>query len=208
MHGHIESQGAGSGVRPTEVLFAEHRVIERVLHVLETLARASREGAEVDLGDARDTLDFIASYADRIHHGKEEAELFPAMESRGIPRDVGPTAVMRAEHDEGRAHVRALREAVAAEPFDRATFARRGSAFVALLRDHIAKEDQVLFPMAEQMLDGAAREELMAVFRHVDDEEIGEAERNRCLAIAERLTARYGAPGAPAGPGGPCCCHP
>jgi len=177
-----------------------------VLHVLAALARTSRAGGDVDLADARDTLDFIASYADRIHHGKEEAELFPAMERHGIPHDVGPTAVMRAEHDEGRAHVRALRAAVSAEPFDRATFARRGSAFVALLRDHIAKEDQVLFPMAEQILDGPAREELLAVFRRVDERDIGEPERARCLAIAERLTARYGAPAAPAGPAGSPCC--
>jgi len=196
-----QSCDATSGVRPTEVLYAEHRVIERVLHVLATLARAARKGEDVDLADARDTLDFIVSYADRCHHGKEEAELFPAMERCGLPRDVGPTAVMRTEHDEGRA-------AVDATPFDAATFARRGAAFVMLLRDHIVKEDQVLFPMAEQMLAPAAREELAAIFRKVDDHDIGEPERARCLAIAERLTGRYGEPPAPAGPGGPSCCRP
>ena len=199
---------AASGVRPTEVLYTEHRVIERVLHVLSTLARGARKGEDVDLADARDALDFIVSYADRCHHGKEEAELFPAMERCGLPRDVGPTAVMRTEHDEGRAHVRAMRDAVGATPFDAATFARRGAAFVLLLRDHIVKEDQVLFPMAEQMLAPAALEELAAIFRKVDDHDIGEAERERCLAIAERLTAKYGEPPAPAGPGGPSCCQP
>ena len=196
------------GKGPTDLLYAEHRIIETVLHVVDGLARRARAGEDIDLGDARDAIDFIASFADRCHHGKEEAELFPAMERCGLPRDVGPTAVMRAEHDEGRAHVRAMRTAAQATPFDAATFARHGGAFVLLLRDHIVKEDQVLFPMAEQMLAPAAKEELRAVFQRVDEHDIGSAERSRCIAIADRLVAKYGAPDAPAGPGAARCCKP
>ena len=200
--------GAATAVRPTDVLYAEHRVIERVLHALAALAGGLRRGAEIDLADARDAVDFIANFADRCHHGKEEAELFPAMERCGLPREVGPTAVMRSEHDEGRAHVRALRGALAAQPFDGTTFARRAGAFVLLLREHIAKEDQVLFPMAEQMLPAAAKADLAAVFRRVDDVEIGAAERARCLDIADRLATRYGEPeqASEASCGG-CCGH-
>jgi hemerythrin-like domain-containing protein len=199
---------ATDDARPTAVLHAEHRIIERVLHVLSVLAAQAREGRELDAGDARDAVDFIASYADRCHHGKEEAQLFPAMERCGIPHDVGPTAVMRQEHDEGRAHVRAMRSALEATPPDAATFGRRAGAFVLLLRDHIVKEDQVLFPMAEQMLSPEAKAELAEVFRRVDDMDIGDEERARCLAIADRLISRYGAPPTPAGPGDACCCRP
>ncbi len=194
--------------RPTKMLFDEHRVIERVLHVLDKLARNVRDGGAIDTADAADVVDFLANFADRCHHGKEEAELFPAMERCGVPRDVGPTAVMRAEHDEGRAHVRAMRAALEAQPADFATFARRGSGFVHLLRDHIMKEDQVLFPMAEQMLDTAAREQLVAIFRRINDHDIGAEEYARGRAIADRLTATYGEPDAPAGPGGASCCAP
>lgn len=201
------SQGSG-GKGPTDVLYAEHRIIEGVLHVVDTLARTARAGEDVDLGDARDAIDFIINFADRCHHGKEEAELFPAMERCGLPREVGPTAVMRAEHDEGRAHVQAMSAAVEANPFDAAAFARRGGAFALLLRDHIVKEDQVLFPMAEQMLPPAAKDELQAVFQRVNEHDIGDAERARCQAIAERLVAKYGAPDAPAGPEHAGCCKP
>lgn len=201
------TQGS-SGTRPTDVLHAEHRIIERVLHVVDGLARKARTGEEVDRDDARDAIDFIVSFADRCHHGKEEAELFPAMERCGLPREAGPTAVMRAEHDEGRAHVQAMRTAVEASPFDAAAFARHGGAFASLLRDHIMKEDQVLFPMAEQMLPEQAKAELRAVFQRVDEHDIGDAERARCLAIADRLVAKYGTPDAPKGPGDACCCKP
>jgi hemerythrin-like domain-containing protein len=46
-------------------------------------------------------------------------------------------------------------------------------AFVSLLGDHIQKEDQCLFPMAEQALSPADVAELERRFNHVEHEELG-----------------------------------
>jgi len=182
-------------MRTTEILMSEHRVIETVLACLEKMADATEAARAVDVADARDAVAFLQNFADRCHHMKEEDRLFPAMEKCGMPREAGPTAVMRHEHELGRAHVRRMDEATTA--FERgdaaaaATFAFEARAFVGLLREHIAKEDEILFPMADRMLPAAVQDELLVGFEHAE-ELMGAGTHETFLAVAERLCARYG----------------
>jgi hemerythrin-like domain-containing protein len=76
------------------------------------------------------------------------------------------------EHESGRRHVAAmaatLERAAAGDAPALAAFERHAGDLDALLREHIAKEDQVLFPMAEDLLDGAAGDALLADFRRIE----------------------------------------
>lgn len=183
-------------MRPTEILTAEHRVIERVLTCLERMAGRARGDARIDVESAREAIDFLRGFADRCHHAKEEEQLFPLMEANGFSPHQGPTAVMRHEHTVGRELIARMDEAVAREEVG--TFGTAVDAYVALLREHIRKEDHCLFPMADQTLDAAQHEALLRSFETVEREEIGEGVHERYLAIAERLGERFGVP-APSG---------
>ncbi len=208
-------------LRPTEVLSLEHRLIERVLDCLDVIAQRARRNAQLDARSAREALEFLATYADAIHHGKEEHVLFPRMEQRGIPRQVGPLAVMLHEHELGRAAIRAMREALArfetGEAGGAGEFADAAEEYVALLHEHIGKEDQVLFPMAEACLGEADRQAVAAGFAAAETEELGPATRARMHALAEALMDRLcvsreacspaSMPGCGTSkPGGSCCC--
>ncbi len=148
---------------PIDLLMTEHRVIERVLDALVVMADDWRRG-----GDGRPTLArfvrFIREYADRRHHGKEEDLLFEAMIDHGLPREYGPIACMLGEHDAGRALVAQLaRRADQPAPWtddDRDDNLRDAMDFTSLLRNHIAKEDQVLYPLARRTLPAATMEAL------------------------------------------------
>jgi hemerythrin-like domain-containing protein len=183
-------------MRTTEILTDEHRVIERVLLCLDKMAEQAFSKSSIDVDSARDAISFIRTFADGCHHMKEEHRLFPAMERCGLPQEAGPTAVMRHEHEIGRAAVRKMNEAVAAfekgdaSAADRFAFEARG--FVELLRDHIAKEEQVLFPMADRMLPAAVQDELLVGFEHAEKHEMGEGTHEEFLALADRLSARWG----------------
>lgn len=182
-------------VRPTAILSQEHRVIELVLAALEKMSVRARTEGELCLTSARDAIRFLRTFADACHHGKEEARLFPAMERHGIPADAGPTAVMRAEHEMGREAVRRMDEAVASHAKgDRAAasrFAYHAHGFVELLREHIAKEDQVLFPMADRMLSPAAQAELLRDFETAEREEMGAGTHEAMLDLAHSLCERW-----------------
>ena len=183
-------------MQTTQMLQDEHRIIERVLDCLERLAERCRAEGRLDAEAARDAVAFFRGFADRCHHGKEEAHLFPMMEQRGFSPDSGPTAVMRREHQQGRELVAAMAAALdgaangAAAARD--AFLQAADGFVDLLRQHIMKEDQRLFPMAEQALTAADKGVLQEAFARVNDEEIGAAERQRLLQIAAALAERCG----------------
>ncbi len=199
-------------MKATEILSAEHRVIEQVLDCLERLAEDSERVGRVDVESAEKALDFFRNFADRCHHGKEESHLFPAMEAKGFPREGGPTGVMRYEHELGRARVSAMREAVAgAQAGDAAAvrrFAEHARAYIALLRNHIEKEDHCLFTMADQALDEADQNRLLDAFSRVESEHIGDGVHERYLRLADELTTRLQIPTRQSSTsGGRCCGH-
>lgn len=187
----------------TDILMAEHRVIEQVLCCLEKLAEGREAGKQFDKASAREAIDFFRHFADRCHHGKEEGHLFPLLEARGLPREGGPTGVMLHEHEEGRRLLAAMVEALDSGSSDE--FARPARAYVRLLREHIRKEDHCLFPMADEILSPAEAESLSRSFEGVESAEMGEGTHEHYLDLANALADKFGVPRAGVVP--PCCHH-
>ena len=195
---------------PFETLMEEHRVIEQVLSCLEKMASQFEAKKKIDAAIATDALEFIRNFADKCHHGKEEDRLFPALEQKErFPGGCGPTEVMRAEHEHGRTLVRGMSEAIADAESSKAVavdrFCINALRYVALLREHIHKEDHCLFPNARKSLDDHERKALSDAFEKVEHEEMGEGTHEKYLAVANSLADRYGVPRAQASAGG--CCH-
>jgi hemerythrin-like domain-containing protein len=177
--------------KATELLSDEHRVIERVLSVLEKLAAAPVEGR---LDSWKQALDFISHFADGCHHLKEEKILFPAMEERGIPRDGGPIGMMLMEHEEGRGYVRSMLGAIAlVETKNEAAkeiLIDKAKAYLRLLKEHIQKEDEILFRIADDVISPDEQKELLRSFEEHEVKEIGEGVHEKYLKIAEELEAK------------------
>ncbi|MHC4821780.1 MAG: hemerythrin domain-containing protein [Planctomycetota bacterium] len=175
---------------PTSILSAEHRVIESVLDALVAMTEKFAETGSLQGDDARSAIEFIRTFADKCHHGKEEDRLFPLMdECNQWPEGQGPTQCMRDEHVQGRNHVSDMAAAVDGD--DVGGFCSAARAFNALLREHILKEDEMLFPMAAQML--ADRDaELLESFREFEHKDLGEGTHQRMLEVAKDLCAKYG----------------
>jgi hemerythrin-like domain-containing protein len=153
-------------------LEAEHRVIERVLGALERETKKAAGGAPVDKEFFTQAITFVREFADGLHHQKEESVLFPTLTEAGLPRDGGPVGVMLYEHDEGRKLIRqmsqSLEAAAAGDAQARQTLLRSAGNYVALLRGHIIKEDQVLFPMSDQILSDAQKGTVRKAFAEAE----------------------------------------
>jgi hemerythrin-like domain-containing protein len=180
----------------TDDLRGEHRAIERMLAVLEAAARRLEQGGRVRPDAFRQAVDFIRNFADRCHHGKEEGSLFPRMEARGVPHQSGPLAVMLSEHDRGRAHVRAIAAALdgydAGEESAALVIAENVRGYVDLLRGHIMKEDNALFPMADRVLSPADQQELEQQFEQIETEVMGAGVHERYHSLLEELEREMG----------------
>ncbi len=176
---------------PTETLKHEHKIVELVLQGAEREALAIRKGGEVHAETIEEMVDFFKNFVDRCHHAKEERHLFPALGPKGFPPEAGPVAVMLHEHEQGRAAIRAIEEALpGARTGDRRATAALADAlleYVELLRNHIFKENNVLFPMADRVLAPEEQAAISRSFDKVEAEEIGEGVHERYHELAHRL---------------------
>lgn len=177
-------------MKSVEILMHEHRVIERGLGVLEAIANKLESGEDVPAEKVVKLLDFFQVFADKCHHGKEEGMLFPELEARGVPREGGPIGVMLYEHEEGRAFQRQLREALPnlSDPQSRQKFVQAARGYIELLRQHIWKEDNVLFQMAQQVLTESDDALLVERFERYEQEEIGEGIHERFHHLVHELS--------------------
>ena len=150
---------------------------------------------DVDLTHVDRILEFLKGFVDTCHHAKEEECLFPALEEAGLPRDAGPVRVMLMEHEEARSRIRGMAEALAAirrgDGSAARGFTENARAYGELLRSHIRKEDDVLFPMAEERLSEETWKELADRFDQVEEERVGPGRHEAFHAMMGELGVIY-----------------
>ena len=175
----------------TQMLVDEHAVITSVLDAVAAVATRAERSGDFPQEFFEKAFDFFPAFADKYHHAKEEEHLFPALERRGMPRHGGPIGCMLSEHEEGRRHVQAVREALrrTAEGDATARVAVRDEAraYVDLLRQHIMKENQVLFVMSDNVLTDEDQQELWGRFQSAERSALPPGERERYIALAKEL---------------------
>ncbi|MGA9397177.1 MAG: hemerythrin domain-containing protein [Anaerolineaceae bacterium] len=175
----------------TKILMDEHRVIERFLTTLGRAAMAAEAVKGVKPEFFLESADFIKGFADGCHHAKEEKVLFEAMIKAGVPREGSPVSAMLAEHEQGRAFVRAMRAGAekwqAGDEAGRAEVVTAAKGYVQLLRAHIGKEDNILFPLADRTISPDAQQQVAEDFERVEHEETGEGVHEKYLGQAEKL---------------------
>lgn len=178
----------------TAILRKEHEGILRMLDATDEVVRLLYRGERVAPETLTGLLEFFRLFADRCHHGKEEDLLFPLLEKKGLPRAGGPIGVMLDEHEQGRALVREMVEA--AEAYGRDTpeagrrWAEAARGYATLLRQHIHKENNVLFMVAENLLSNAEQQELARAFEKVEEEKMGPGTHERLHALMEKLASQ------------------
>lgn len=173
----------------TEILRKEHDAILKMLDALDQTSLQLLNGVSVQASTLQGLLEFFQLFADRCHHGKEEDLLFPLLERRGIPRERGPIGVMLSEHDQGRELIQQMKAAAAGYENDPQAASKRwieaAGVYSQLLREHIMKENNILFHMAEQILTPDEQTSLAADFEKAEVEKMG-------AGTHERLHARMG----------------
>ena len=167
---------------PMKRLVDEHILIKRwvalIPKVLKDLDIESEDGTQLIL----DGVDFIRSYADKYHHGKEEDILF-----KYFDEDLEIIQVMHEDHEQARAHVRAIIEAL--DRKDRDTISENLRKYGEILKEHIKKEDKILYPWMDRNLTVSQVGELFSKFNEADDS-IGYSPE-KYLTFIEGLDERY-----------------
>jgi hemerythrin-like domain-containing protein len=150
---------------PIEVLKEEHEIIKKSLSILEI---STRNISVLSTSEIEKLLMFFDEFVDKCHHAKEEQSLFPLIEIKGIPKEGGPIGVMLLEHDKGRELRRAMLNTLKDLEKNFDTFRDYARDFISLLNEHIYKENNILFPMADMILNENDKEQLINDFETIE----------------------------------------
>ena len=169
--------------KATEDLRKEHESIIYVLRLLDEMIQSERLEPESRLRYYGELVYFLKMFADKCHHGKEEDYLFKELVHRGIPNEGGPVGVMLSEHVQGRAYIARMSrgfEEKNIEAFNEAAILYRD-----LLRQHIDKENRVLFMMADNVISETEQEALFEKFEQHEENVIGHGVHENLHAMIE-----------------------
>ncbi|MEM2914087.1 MAG: DUF438 domain-containing protein [Candidatus Bathyarchaeia archaeon] len=140
---------------PIQILREEHEVIlQKIEELRRILEKPAKNYDEHELNKLKDIVHHLIEA--ESHHKREEEALFPELERKGI---TGPPKVMQMEHEELRAHKKALKELL--ETHKKlsyknflSTLKEHGSYIVQNLDSHIFKENNILYPTALRTIEG------------------------------------------------------
>ncbi len=144
---------------PTSVLRKEH---ERVLLILDKLEENLREK---DINSIEKNITILENEFDKHSLNKEEKALFLEIE-KFIPRNEGPTGMMIVEHKDLTESIKKFKVIMKIKDFEK--LKQIGEHIIYLLRQHIDKENNILFTIAEMHLDSKQKEIILKKFRKID----------------------------------------
>lgn len=147
---------------PIKRLVDEHLLIKKLLALIPEIIARMNLMSQAGRQRVADGMDFISSYADRFHHGKEEDILFKYFDEQSEI-----IQIMHSDHETGRSHVRAVREALAKG--EGKVVADHLLAYRDLLLEHIKKEDEILFPWMDKNLSVADKNKLVQQFNGAEN---------------------------------------
>lgn len=186
-------------VSATRGLREEHQLILKVLGAFERLMAGLRvqpgDPAPSDVVAVDDCIAFFRLFTDTCHRKQEEDILFEELVDRGMPREVGPIALMLAEHVQATALVQAMTAALERANGGDAdawpVLDQSARDYVALLRGHIMKEDGVLFEMADRLIAGPACHEICERYHTACLEKLEGRTRLELEELAASLLERF-----------------
>ncbi|MGI6679084.1 MAG: hemerythrin domain-containing protein [Dehalobacterium sp.] len=155
--------------KATQDLQKEHDAILYVLRIIDHMMDSDAGASLLRYYD--EVVYFLKIFADKCHHGKEENYFFPELVQKGIAKEGGPIGVMLQEHEQGRAYIAQMSNSLEAK--DISGFNNAAAHYRDLLRRHIEKENKVLFPMADKVMDDQEQDLMFRKFEEFEEDVIG-----------------------------------
>ena len=160
-------------MKPRGPLMIEHRLIEKMLEVVRDQTSFIDRKNSIDPIFIDTTVDFIRTYADRTHHGKEEDVMFRVLSTKNmVLEDQKVMEELVEEHKYARQVVAELVQAkkhyLAGNREALQIVKEKLTVLVEFYPEHITKEDKVFFPNSEKYLTERDQEDMLHEFWEFD----------------------------------------
>lgn len=183
--------------KTTAHLSNEHRQATRLLAAFRRYLKHVEDTHLPDSREPSGLIDFLAESLFQRHEEKEEGLLLPELARMGLSWSDGVLADIRKEHRQGRYLLRSLKQSMrqgeAWSREDRAHFLSIAHEWVDFLRDHMLREERVLFPYVDSRMDADTDAVLVRQFERIDREYEEMADYQTLQEAGEHFVSKFGA---------------
>jgi hemerythrin-like domain-containing protein len=166
------------------ILFDEHNIISNALEVAKNADTLIGKNDVEYENTIRELIHFFRSYADEYHHQKEELILFPEMIKRNQMLAEGVLKEMVDNHEDFRDMIRSIEKKLEEKQYTEAQ--KLIEIYANALLDHIAAENEEVFPMAETLMSEIELENIYYRFQD-NDRELGDKKKEGLIDMSESL---------------------
>jgi hemerythrin-like domain-containing protein len=177
--------------KATQDLRNEHEAILYVLKILDRMMCSDSSDAENLIHYYCEVVYFLKIFVDKCHHGKEENYLFKALVKKGIQNAGVLVGAMLEEHVQGRAYIKQMSESLDQKNLD--GFNEAAIMYRDLIRAHIEKENNILFDMADRLINERAQSVIYEQFEQHEETVIGHGVHQKLHAMIDSWAEAYGA---------------
>jgi len=181
-----KNKGNNMESETSRILSEEHKNILKVIAIIKKECEAIKNGKQADKEFFSDAVDFIRNYADRFHHAKEEDILFKEFCNNESEMHCNPVNQMLFEHETGRNFVKGIESGIKENSKDK--IVENALGYAQLLEEHIYKEDNILYPMADEGLSEKIKVEMLKKFKNIDKEK--SKDKEKYIKLIEKLGKR------------------
>jgi len=175
-------------MKPTQILSDEHKNILKVIEALNREIDAIESGKNIDKAFFEKVIDFIRNYADKFHHAKEEDILFKEFCKKAEEMHCNPVEQMLHEHDLGREFVKGMEKGL--NENNKQKIINNAKGYIQLLNEHIFKEDNILYPMADKALNDNIQKSVLSKFKQAEIKRFKKGVKEKYLDIAKEFEKR------------------
>ncbi len=171
-------------------LMNDHSVIEKAIVILEKQIERPKKNWTM----IQTLVDVLWDYGEQYHNMKEEKVYFPLLIENGMPQQ-GPIAVMLQEHELERTYLNKIKQFLSeADKSDTADTELKEiiNKYSSLTKDHIWKENDILYPMGKRFVNPDDEPYLITEFRRIEQETLGVGAYTRYKTLVDALEKESG----------------
>lgn len=173
----------------------EHKAIKLMLNVMSNISKSIKDKKVFYTNDVEKIVDFLFVYVDKCHRNKEEAVFYPALIMTEYPADKMPVGLIINEHSIGKGYldeiVCCVENCKIGSIFSGERIADCIANYVQLIRNHIKKEENDYFPIANKALSDEAQDEISKQFKIINDEFVGLDIHTRYDELLKSMESKY-----------------
>src|ERR1035437_328611 len=159
-------------MKPTDNLMIEHREISELLNIMSVIADNIKSKDVFYPNDIEEIIDYLIILLDKSHHGKEEEVFYPELILSGIPKEKAPLSIINYEHILAKRYLNEISSCVVnckiGNDFSGELLADSLINYVVLIQNHIKREEEIVFPLANEAFSIEKQNEISQKFEVIE----------------------------------------